>query len=66
MVIESLDLSGNLLSSLDSSMQLPRLRKLDLAGNKITAVAEDALRGMSELESVDLSKNLITVVSTFD
>ncbi|KAF4731303.1 hypothetical protein FOZ63_012028, partial [Perkinsus olseni] len=52
--LEELDLSDNSLTTLNGINDLPKLKSLRVASNQLTHVGEDALRGLDELQLLDL------------
>ena len=62
--LEVLDLGENGLESVPSELNLKKLRKLSLLGNRITTVEENDFVHLTRLEYIDLSKNLIRSVSS--
>lgn len=62
--LRSLDLSHNLLTSIDDDafQGLFNLEELDLGHNQLAAIAENAFRGLSKLETLILSMNKLTFV----
>jgi Leucine-rich repeat (LRR) protein len=57
--LQELDLSGNFIKTLDGStfVSTPNLKILNLQNNNLAFVAIDALRGLSFLTTLDLSRN---------
>ncbi|XP_038213869.1 adhesion G protein-coupled receptor A3 [Zerene cesonia] len=62
MVIVSLNLSGNAISTLSRDLHLPKLQKLDLSRNQINLIESDAFYNMTSLKRLDLSHNQISNV----
>eukprot|EP01133_Synstelium_polycarpum_P012205 gene12205-14287_t len=62
--LRELYLSGNTLSKFPPTSGLTSLRKLLLDNNQISSVPEDALSPLTQLQTLDLSINLITSIPT--
>ena len=60
--LKSIDLSGNYISDLESSPNLPQLWRLNLSGNKIVNVSSTSLAGMAGLQILDMSNNLVVEI----
>ncbi|CAH2267877.1 jg13008 [Pararge aegeria aegeria] len=56
----SLNLSGNVISTLSRELHLPNLQKLDLSKNQISLIESDAFYNMTSLQRLDLSYNQIS------
>ena len=62
--IIDLDLSNNFVSSLrgDDLSQAPALERLNLSGNRLTILSDDALLGQPQLKELDLSNNQLSAL----
>lgn len=61
--LEILDISDNYFKQIPNELHLRKLRKLSLAGNRITTIEENDFLHLTRLEYIDLSKNLIRSIS---
>lgn len=59
--LEELDLSGNLIGTIDTSLflDLPKITYLGLQNNKITSIESDSFKGLFKLENLNLENNRI-------
>ncbi|VVC87080.1 unnamed protein product [Leptidea sinapis] len=62
MLVVSLNLSGNAISTLSRDLNLPKLQKLDLSHNQINLIESDAFYNVTMLQRLDLSHNQISNV----
>ena len=62
--LQTLELDGNAISSLDGSAIPPSVQHLDLSANKLKVLAANAFSGLSNLVLLELSSNQITQIDT--
>jgi len=60
--LQSLDLRGSCLTSMEPGLQLPSLKNLMLASNQLTNVSTKMLAGITGLLTLDISDNNIALV----